>query len=88
MFIRIYDQTKQKELLVNLSHASLIEVQYAIPTEDGHFRQVILDQGIHDERSVRCYTIHVAGQKFLLEPNLNSQATRAVEEIYKNAFKD
>lgn len=86
MFVRIF-QHPGKELLVNVDHVSKIEVEYAVPTSEGDYRLVPLNQGVTDPNAVRSYRVHVAGEVLLLIANPDDPVLKIFEEIYKSAVQ-
>jgi len=83
-FIRVFSQTGQKEILVNLNSIWKVEVVYAILKGDT-FHPVSLSAST-DPDAVRVYTLFFGSEtvKVAFE---DSPVFRAVEELYKNAIK-
>lgn len=87
MFIRLFRQSENKEMLLNVDHISKIEVEYGIPSDGGNCWSTSLDQGIRDPGTVRFYRVHVAGEVILLQSNPNDRVIKVIEDIYKKAIK-
>ncbi len=87
MFIRIFRPKEDKELLLNVNHISKIEVEYAVPSNDGNYSSISLKQGLKNPEAVRFYRVHVAGEVLLLESNPDDPVMKVLEEIYKAAIK-
>ncbi|MFN5909180.1 MAG: hypothetical protein ACK5A3_24270 [Planctomyces sp.] len=87
MFIRLFQPRERKEILVNVNHVSKIEIEYAVPGNDGNYWLTSLDHGISNPDAVRFYRVFVAGEEILLPSNPNDSVVRVFEEIYKNSIK-
>ena len=86
MFIRVFRPREQKELLINIAHASLIEVLYGVGSVGDYWRTT-LEEGLQNPEAVRWYKIHVAGDVFQIVGNPDDPVAKVIEEIYKSAVK-
>jgi hypothetical protein len=87
VFIRIFRPHERKELLVNVNHVSKIEVEYAVPGNDGNYWRTSLDQGLTNPEAVRFYRVFVTGEQLLLAANPDDPVIKVFEDIYKGAVK-
>ena len=87
MFIRIFRPSEGKEILVNVDHVSKIEVEYAVPGNDGKYFSTTLEAGLNSPEAVRFYRVHVGGETLLLAANPNDPVVKVFDEIYKKAIK-
>lgn len=87
MFVRLFRPSERKEVLVNVNLVSKIEIEYAVPGQDGNYWKTTLDDGIENPDAVRFYRVHVAGDVFVLASAPNDPVMIIFEEIYKKAIK-
>jgi hypothetical protein len=87
MFVRVYREREQKELLINLDSVWKIEVTYGIPGDNGSARQVTLNAGLKNPKALRYYRVFVGDEKILLEGHPDDPVIKVFEDIYKKAAK-
>jgi hypothetical protein len=87
MFIRIFRPSERKELLLNVNLISKIEIEYAMPGNDGNYWRTSLEVGAANPEAVRFYRVHVAGEVLLLEASPDDPVMKVFEGIYRDAIK-
>lgn len=89
-FIRIFDNANDKEVLLNVSAITEIEVEYALPGKGSQKRMgfsVGLREGRNNPEAIRVYHFIVAGKRHSLTASPGSPVTQVLDEIYKKAIK-
>jgi hypothetical protein len=89
-FIHLKAKDDSREVLINVSAISKIEVRYAVPPEEGNTGPAwytSLSTAEENPTAVRIYKLFVGGEEILLPANPNSGAMKLIEEIYKSAIK-
>ncbi len=90
MFIRVYREQEQKEILFNTNSIWKIEVTYAVPgpPESDRLYATSLERGATDPGAVRVYRVFVGSEEILLlSTDPDDPALKVLNDIYKDAVK-
>jgi hypothetical protein len=85
-FIHLIAKDDSKEILINVSTISKIEVTYYVPGETTNWK-TSLTAARENPEAFRVYRVFVGGEEILLPANPNSESMKLLEEIYKTAIK-
>ncbi|MSQ96588.1 MAG: XRE family transcriptional regulator [Gemmataceae bacterium] len=90
-FIRIFDMSKDKEILLNVNAISEIQVEYVVLGK-GPQKKVGFSVGLGEARknpdAMRIYHIFVGATRHTLAANPGSPVMQVLDDIYKNAVKN
>lgn len=84
-FIRLFDRSEEKEILVNVAMIWKIEIEYAIANGKTAWKTTIKSAEV-DPNAMRFYRIFVGNEDFIL-PAHNTPVMQVLEDIYKSAIK-
>ena len=84
MFVRIYRNREEKELLINTALVWKIEVEYGV-TDGSRIFGTSLDEGATNPETIRVYRIFVGSEVVLLPGD--DPVAWVFERIYRNAVK-
>jgi hypothetical protein len=90
-FIRIFDKTKDCEVLINLNAITEIHVEYVVKGQGAQEKigfAVGYGTARNDPNAIRIYHVFVGGTKHTLAANPGSPVMQVLEDIYKGAIKN
>jgi hypothetical protein len=90
-FIRIFDKTKDCEILINVNAVTEIHLEYVLKGQGAQEKVgFAVGYGVarNNPDALRVYHVFVGGTKHTLAANPGSPVMQVLEDIYKNAIKN
>jgi hypothetical protein len=87
MWIRLYREKEDKEILINLNSVWKIEVSYVVIGPNRQAFDVGLEKGLKDADAIRVYKLYFGSDTAQVIGSSDSPAVRAIQDIYEKSLK-